>query len=134
MSQFYLSARSLRRLEGVEGDLIRVVTLGLSYSPVDFAVSEGLRSVDRQRKLVARGASRTMQSKHLVGRAVDVIAVGDLDRDGDIDAQDRDLTWDEGLYGQIAQAVLGAAKDLGVKVRWGGDFKSFFDGPHFELL
>lgn len=141
---FRLSVRSLQRLAGVHPDLVRVVVLGLQYSPHDFAVSEGLRMMGRQRELVAKGFSKTLRSKHLVqpdgwAHAVDVVAVGDLDRDGDVDAQDRALTWDRGVYTQIAAGVLQAADALGVAVRWGGEFKTrdgrpWFDGPHFELV
>jgi peptidoglycan L-alanyl-D-glutamate endopeptidase CwlK len=61
------------------------------------------------------------------------MAVGDLDRDGDVDAQDRSLTWRREWYGEIAKAMLIAAQELRVNIRWGGSFKSFYDGPHFEL-
>jgi peptidoglycan L-alanyl-D-glutamate endopeptidase CwlK len=133
-----LSRRSLEALAGVHPDLVRVLVLGLSYSPHDFSVSEGIRSSDRQRALFDAGTSKTMQSKHLrqadgFGYAADVVATGDLDKDGDVDAQDRTRTWDRDIYSEIAAAVKRAADELGVSVRWGGDFKSWFDGPHFEL-
>lgn len=141
---FKLSARSIGRIEGVHPDLIRVVERAIRYSPYDFAVVEGLRTLARQRVLVAKGFSKTLHSKHLVqpdgyGHAVDIVAVGDLDRDGDIDAQDRVRTWDRTIYTDISHAVLGAAVELGVRVRWGGSFKTrdgrpWFDGPHFEVV
>ncbi len=134
-----LGEKSKTNLIGVRPDLIRVVTLGLSYSPYDFAVSEGLRTKERQIKLVADGFSKTLFSLHLVqddgfAWATDLVAVGDLDKDGDIDAQDKKLTWRPEIYRPIADAMKRAAKELGVSVRWGGDFKTWFDGPHFELL
>ena len=136
---FRLGSVSLRRLRGVHPDLIRVVALGLEYSPYDFTVTEGLRELERQRQLVAKGFSKTLHSKHLVqpdgyGHAVDVMAVGDLDKDGDADAQDKALTWKPELYRDIANAMKRAASELEIQIRWGGDFKSFFDGPHFELV
>lgn len=131
---FILSTRSLRRLKGVESDLVRVVVLGLRYSPIDFAVTEGLRDIERQRILMADGFSKTLKSKHLVGRAVDIVAVGDLDGDGDADAQDRLRMWEPEIYRPIAAAMKRAAADLDVSIRWGGDFKNFFDGVHFELV
>lgn len=135
---FSLSATSLRRLAVVHPDLIRVAVLGIQRSPIDFAVSEGAREIERQRELLAKGWSKTLSSKHLIqpdgfAHAFDIVAVGDLDRDGDVDAQDKALTWDRGLYTEISAAMLGAAATLGVRVRWGGSFKSFFDGPHYEL-
>ena len=101
-------------------------------------ISEGPRSPDRQKLLFDSGSSKTMHSKHLLqpdghAHAFDVIAKGDLDRDGDVDAQDKSLTWDRKIYTTIAEDMKEAARIEGVVIRWGGDFKSFFDGVHFEL-
>lgn len=133
------SARSRQALLGVHPDLVLVVSRGLQYSPIDFAVTEGVRSLRRQRELVAQGWSKTLKSKHLeqadgFGHAVDVMAVGDLDGDGDVDAQDKAITWEREHYTRIAEAMKRASAELGIPIRWGGDFKSFFDGPHFELV
>jgi peptidoglycan L-alanyl-D-glutamate endopeptidase CwlK len=135
---FSLSNRSRAQLVGVHPDLRRVVERALELTAVDFAIVEGLRSLARQKTLVAKGASKTLASKHLLqvdgwGHAVDAMAVGDLDGDGDVDAQDKGRTWDPAVYAQIAEAFDAAAAELGVAIRWGGRFKSFFDGPHFEL-
>lgn len=94
----------------------------ITLSPVDFGIGEGLRTEARQRRLVAAGASRTMKSKHLTGRAVDVVAY-----------LDGHVRWDWPLYAQIAAAVKEAAKQEGLRVTWGGDWKSLKDGPHYEL-
>jgi len=136
---FVFGAQSRLAMVGVHPDLIRVAYLGLRHSIYDFAVTEGVRGERRQRDLVARGWSRTMSSKHLLhadgyGHAIDVVAVGDLNGDGITDAQDRMLRWDPAVYTAIAVAMQCVANELGVKIRWGGDFKSFFDGPHFELV
>lgn len=135
---YHFSERSLSRLEDVHPDLVRVVKHAITLSEYDFAVTEGLRSRGRQKRLVEEGRSRTYHSRHLLqsdgySHAVDVMAVGDLDGDGDRDAQDRSITWDRAIYCGIAHAMYLAAKDLGVRIRWGGDFKTFYDGPHFEL-
>ena len=135
---FVFGAQSRLAMVGVHPDLIRVAYLGLRYSVYDFAVTEGVRGERRQRELVARGWSRTVASKHLLhedgyGHAIDVVAVGDLTGDGVTDAQDTARRWDPAVYTAIAVAMKAAADELGVKIRWGGDFKTFFDGPHFEL-
>lgn len=140
---FTFGQKSLSKLVGVHPDLVRVAHAGLARSPIDFAVTEGLRLLERQRELVAKGFSQTLDSKHLAqpdgwAHAFDVVAVGDLDGDGDIDAQDKSLTWDPVIYTAISVAMLGAAAELGVPVRWGGTFKTrdgrpFLDGPHYEL-
>ena len=131
---FSLSARSFAKLEGVHPDLVRVVKRAIELSPIDFGVTEGLRTIERQRELVAKGFSKTLDSKHLTGRAVDLIAAGDLDLDGDIDAQDKSLTWSPAIYGTLNVAMMQAATELGVKIRWGGSFKGWFDGVHWELI
>ncbi len=132
------SRRSLGKLRDVHPYLVSVAVLGLQRSPHDFAITEGLRSISRQEILFAKGRSRTRQSKHLLqsgnfAHAFDIMAVGDIDGDGDVDAQDKSITWDPRLYHEIAGALKAAAAEIGVSIRWGGDFKSWFDGPHFEL-
>ena len=119
---YRLSSRSKDRLKGVHPDLVRVVERAIGRTPVDFMVTEGLRTRDRQKALVAAGASRTMNSRHLTGHAIDLAAF--------VDGRVR---WDWPLYPRIAEAMKAAARDLGVALIWGGDWKSLRDGPHFEL-
>lgn len=122
MTKYKLSARSLARLEGVHPDLVRVVKRAIEITDVDFVVLEGIRSNERQAALVKAGASRTMDSRHITGHAVDLGAW-----------VDRRVAWDWPLYHEIAVAMLSAAKELKVPIVWGGNWKSFPDGPHFEL-
>jgi len=119
---FVLSRRSRDRLAGVHPRLIRVVERAIALSPVDFMVTEGLRTLERQRALVRAGASRTLRSRHLTGHAVDVAAL-----------VEGKVRWDWPLYGRIAEAFKIAAAEEGVPVVWGGDWRSLRDGPHFEL-
>lgn len=123
---FSLSLRSLKNLEGVHPDICSIMTLAIQYSPVDFAIIEGLRSQERQALLYKSGRSKTMQSKHLrqadgYGHAVDVMACGVTD------------IWDINHYRVIAAAVVKAASDLKLSIVWGGTWKNFVDGPHFQL-
>lgn len=119
---FVLGSRSRAKLKGVHPDLVRVVELALTYSPHDFTITEGLRTVARQRELKAAGASQTMNSRHITGHAIDfAVLVGGKVR------------WDWPLYGQVAEAFKKAAKELNVPIIWGGDWKSLRDGPHVEL-
>ena len=119
---FVLAAQSLARLKGVHPDLIRVVKRAIGLTPVDFRVLEGVRTLERQKQLVAAGASRTLNSRHLTGHAVDLGAL--------INGK---VAWDWPLYPKIAAAVKQAAKEEGVPIVWGGDWPRFRDGPHFEL-
>lgn len=119
---FKLNKRSLLKLEGVHSDLILVVKRAIEISSVDFAVTEGLRTPDKQMVLYRAGASKTLNSRHITGHAVDVAAW--------VAGQ---IRWDWPLYSQISVAFKKAADDLKVSIVWGGDWCSFKDGPHFEL-
>jgi peptidoglycan L-alanyl-D-glutamate endopeptidase CwlK len=110
------------RLKGVNPDLVAVVNLAHQISEVDFAVIEGLRTRDRQAQLVAKGASKTMNSRHITGHAVDLAPV-----------IDGEIRWDWPPFYKIADAMKEAADRLGVSIVWGGSWRTFKDGPHFEL-
>jgi len=117
------SSRSRKNLRGIHPDLRRVIDRALQESPLDFIVIEGLRSEDRQRQLVAEGASQTMKSRHLTGHAVDLLPIG---HDGKAA-----FAWP--LYDKLGPAVEAAAKAEGVPITWGGRWETLRDGPHFEL-
>ena len=117
-----LNERSIKNLVGVHTDLCKIVVLAKKNCPLDFCVIEGLRTVDRQKKLYMSGASKTMRSRHLTGHAVDLAAI--------IDDQ---IRWDWPLYDIISKSMKDAAKDLKIPIEWGGDWKTFKDGPHFQL-
>ncbi len=119
---FRFSSRSLEKLHTVRPELQRVMVDALQRSTVDFGITEGIRSLERQRRLLAAGATHTLDSRHLTGEAVDVVAY-----------LDGHIRWDWPLYMQIARAVAAASHELGIGVTWGGSWNSFPDGPHFEL-
>ena len=148
--KYYFGKKSLKELKGVKPQLQDVVNRALAISIQDFAVHDGLRTLDEQRELVQAGASKTLASKHLTGDAVDLVPY-----------VNGKLRWEwEPIYA-MAHAVQLAARELGVKLRWGGawdvDFthsdqtpsvmvahyverrrsmgkRAFIDGPHFELV
>ena len=147
---FKLSNRSLEKLEGVDDALVAVVRQAIGISKIDFGVICGMRTIQEQEELVARGASQTMKSKHLDGKAVDLMAyIGSR------------ASWELNLYDDIADAMAIASRELNIPLRWGaawnvpdiGKFdgtmedammgyiderrsqgrRPFIDGPHFEL-
>lgn len=148
---FRLSQRSIERLEGVNEELVRVVMRAIAITKVDFGVVEGVRSEEKQRELVAAGASQTMESKHLTGRAVDLMAY--ISGRG---------SWELSLYDDIAHAMRQAAVEQNIGIRWGAAWvipdiriwtgpmesamnyyidsrrrqnkRPFIDAPHFELI
>lgn len=99
-----------------------MVERAIEITPVDFVVTEGIRSMHRQRQLLLAGASTTVRSRHLTGHAVDLAAI--------VGSQVR---WDWPIYDKLAEAMKSAAAELGVPIEWGGDWTSFRDGPHFQL-
>ena len=123
MTKFVLGAKSLQKLEGVHEDLVKVVKRAIELTDTDFTVGEGLRTKERQAKLFAEGKSKTLNSKHLTGRAVDLWVL-----------KDGKVTWEKAAYDNLAPFVKQAAKELEINIRWGGDFMNFYDGPHYELV
>lgn len=118
---YKFSKRSLGNLVGVHSDLVAVVTLALELTKVDFCVIEGLRDKKKQEQLVKGGASKTMNSRHLTGHAVDLApCIGGK------------IRFDWPPFYDIARAMKEAATTLDVDVEWGGAWK-FKDGPHFQL-
>lgn len=127
--RFVFSRASREKLQGVHPDLVKVVELALTLSEVDFKVIEGVRTKERQRQLFKQGATKTLNSRHLTGHAVDLVPLP--------------LDWNNlDAFGKVAKAMFAAAKQLKVPIRWGGDWnrngrsddETFYDGPHFELL
>ena len=120
---YKFSQRSLSRLEGVHPDLIKVMHRAISITKVDFTVLEGVRSIERQRELVKRGASTTMNSRHLTGHAVDIAPW-----------INGTVSWHWPDYHQLAPYIWQAAKFEGVEgLEWGGHWRGFPDGPHWQL-
>jgi peptidoglycan L-alanyl-D-glutamate endopeptidase CwlK len=124
------SARSLSNLKGIHPDLRRVLDRALQESPLDFVVTEGLRSIERQRELLRIGASTTLKSRHLTGHAVDLYAWVDLNLNGKVEFTEMA---NPRLLKIIAGAIKAAAAKENVSIVWGGDWKKFKDMPHVEL-
>lgn len=147
---FKLSKRSLANLQGIKPPLVTVVTRAIQLTQVDFVVIEGLRTLKRQQELVDQGASQTLNSKHITGDAVDLVAWFGT------------IRWEHSFYFKIADAMKQAAIENCVALRWGGAWtvpdirtysdtmehaheaylalrrnqerKAFIDAPHWELL
>lgn len=148
---YHLGRHSRRELCGVDPALVAVVEHAIEITAQDFTVFDGTRTIEEQREMVARGASRTLRSKHLTGRAVDLVPW--------LNGQAR---WEWALIWPIALAMDEAAQALHVPLRWGGVWDRtlaeiddsyeeavsdyihrrrvsgsgsvFVDGPHYELI
>lgn len=116
------SKSSIAKLSGVHPALILVVSRALLYSPVDFGITEGLRTLERQKILKAEGKSQTLNSRHLHGCAVDVVAY-----------VNGKISWDLSYYKQIAEAFEKASLELNIPIISGINWKTLVDGPHHEL-
>ncbi|MHA3343126.1 M15 family metallopeptidase [Yersinia pseudotuberculosis] len=128
ISNFRFSARSDNNLKGVNADLVKVVRRALELSTVDFGVIEGLRTVERQKELVATGKSQTMNSRHITGHAIDLLPTG--------------ADWnDYKCWLPVLDAMHLAGNELGIKLRFGITWTDnpndkpakFLDGPHVEI-
>lgn len=148
---FKLSKRSLGRLEGVKPELVEVVKRAIELTTIDFGVTEGVRTEKRQKELFDKGASKTMNSKHLGGNAVDLVAyIGSK------------VCWELDMYDNLADAMKQSAIEKGVRIKWGAAWsidclndwngtaeeamnsyvdlrrsqgrRPFIDAPHFELI
>lgn len=122
-----LSEKNLIKLTDAHPDLQKVIKRAAAISSIDFTILEVVRTVARQKMLVAKGASTTMKSRHLPGadgksRAIDIAPL-----DGG------QVSWAWPLYHKLAPIIKQAAKDVGVPIEWGGDWRSFKDGPHWQL-
>lgn len=119
---FFFSKRSIARLTGVHPALVAVMQRAILISNTDFAITEGLRTLARERQLLAKGATRTLRSRHLDGHAVDVEAF-----------VEGKATWQWSAYVSVAAAVATASEQLEIPTVWGGSWRTFRDGTHFEL-
>ena len=124
---FKLGKNSKKNLVRVHIDLCRVVKLALSICEIDFGISEGDRSKAKQRRMVNKGKSTTMNSRHIVDKigacyAVDLFAYVD----GKASYKPRHMK-------MIAKAMFKAAIELGVDMEWGGHWSNLNDMPHYQL-
>lgn len=120
-----LNTSSIAKLRGVHPDLVRVVNrcaADWKDAETGFIVTCGLRTLAEQKVLVAKGASKTLRSRHLTGHAVDLAVT--------IDGKVR---WDWPLYARLSKVMKAAANKEKVLLDWGGDWASFKDGPHYQL-
>lgn len=122
-----LNERSKNNLKGVNSKLVDLVNLVAKNIDTDlpnysFIVTEGLRTLERQKELFNKGLSKTMNSKHLTGDAVDIAVV-----------KNGEVTWNFAEYKKVADVFKKYAKESGVSISWGGEWTNFKDGPHFEL-
>ena len=148
---FSLSSRSLKKLEGVDDTLVEVVKEAIQLTKVDFGVTFGMRTLEQQKELYDSGRSQTMKSKHLDGRAVDLVAYFGSD-----------VSWELNVYDDICDAMAEAARRNTLAIKWGaawseGDIRTypgtsenammayvdlrrsqdrrpFIDAPHFEMM
>lgn len=122
-----LSDKSRIKLDGAHPDLRKVIMRAAELSSIDFTVLEVVRTVARQKELVAKGASKTMKSRHIPGADGFSHAVDIAPLDGG------QVSWAWPLYRKLAPIIKQAANDVGVSIEWGGDWRSFKDGPHWQL-
>lgn len=124
---FSLTPTDLAKLRGVDPSLVKVIIEAAKTAKTPFRVLEGVRSAAKQAEYYRAGTSMkngtTDKSKHQLGKAVDIVPL--------INGKVVTRSWTP--FYPMADNVKAAAKRLGVTVTWGGDWKTFKDGPHFEV-
>lgn len=119
---FKFGTRSISNLTGVHEHLQNLMHASITTSPHDFLITEGLRSPTRQQKLVDEGKSKTLNSRHLTGHAIDLAIL-----------KGSQVVWDIKDYQELALHIKAKAKEMDIPIIWGGDWKTFVDGVHYEL-
>ena len=125
-----LTPSSLAKLKNVHPDLVRVVkrcAADWRDKTFQFIITCGPRTIEEQKMLVRKGASKTMRSRHLIAKngyshAIDLAAT-----------LEGKVRWDWPLYVKMAAAMKAAAKSENVPIEAGLDWKTFRDGPHYQL-
>lgn len=113
---------SKKILSTVDKRLQTLMLASIYNSPYDFKITEGIRTLERQKELLAQGKTRTLKSYHLIGKAVDICIL--------INGK---ASWDFKLYKEVSEHIKNEARKLGYRITWGGDWKTFKDGPHFQI-
>lgn len=129
---FKFSENSEKHFDRVHPDLVKLARRALELSPVDFGISDGIRTPWEQRELLSLRATQTLNSRHVpmdvmaggngLGHALDVFPV-----------VNKKTRYDGRLFDEIKNAWTEAGKELKIKFTWGGNWKDFHDAPHFEL-
>jgi len=115
------SKRSKDNLRGVHPLLRKVFKELIKKTPIDFIITEGVRSAKRQKQLVKEKKSWTFNSFHLYGLAVDIVPL-----------IDGNISWDLDDFLPIIEELEAIALKEDIDVRsgyamWGKD------APHFQL-
>jgi peptidoglycan L-alanyl-D-glutamate endopeptidase CwlK len=127
---FTLDASSRKKLSGVNPDLVRVAERAAEISPIPFKVTDGLRTIAQQRENVRKGVSKTMNSRHITGHAIDIVPIVDLNDDGKVTS---DEMWHHSQLVKLSPYIKKAFRDCGVPFEWGGDWPGSWDKPHWQL-
>ncbi len=131
---------SVERMEGLHPDLRKGLNIAIQLTPFPFRVIDGVRTLERQKQLLKIGATKTLRSRHIpkvpkgynkaYSHAFDAVPLVDLNNNGKIETSEM-FHWP--LYHRMAPFIKQAFKDAGVPIEWGGDWRSFKDGPHWQL-
>lgn len=119
---YSFGTRSKERLQEVHPQLVKVMEEAIKSSPLDFSITQGLRTLEQQKALFESGKSQTMRSRHLTGHAVDIAVL-----------VDGKITWELPKYRIVTDHIKSVAKKLGIPIECGIDWTSFIDGPHIQL-
>ena len=122
-----LSKSGEQKLSTCNTEIQLIIRKALQISPIDFGVSCGHRTVEQQQIEFKAGRSHldgiNKKSKHnlLPSKGIDLYAYVN----GKADYSDK-------YMGILAGVILSIAKDMGIELEWGGNWKSLKDMPHYN--
>jgi peptidoglycan L-alanyl-D-glutamate endopeptidase CwlK len=143
---FKLGARSITNLANVHEDLRLIVEEAIKVSQVDFTITEGYRTIERQKELFDAGKSKidgvTRKGKHnhFPSMAVDFIAY--VPGKKKLAYDQTHLIYLVGVFTTVGELLYQQGK-ISHKVRSGANWdrdgellydQKFWDMPHIELI
>ena len=149
--KYVLSDASIEKMKGVHPKLIELMRKAIGDSPYDFKIVQGLRTAEYQNSLYQQGRTKpgkivtkldgySRKSNHQAkadgyGHAVDIAVCGHYDQNGDYVKYMTDAEmFDNKKLVEISRHVKAVAKEMGMEIVWGGDWKTLYDTPHYELV
>lgn len=149
--KYVLSDASIEKMKGVHPKLIELMKKAIGDSPYDFKIVQGLRTAEYQNSLYQQGRTKpgkivtkldgySRKSNHQAkadgyGHAVDIAVCGHYDQNGDYVKYMTDAEmFDNKKLVEISRHVKAVAKEMGMEIVWGGDWKTLYDTPHYELV
>lgn len=148
---YRLGSTSVKRLSTCHGEIQAVIELAIKRSPIDFGVAQGSRTITEQQEYFNNGKSKINPKAYITKEKLFAHAKHLVDDDIRTKSDAVDVyafvngkaSWESSSLILIAGVILSCADELGIKLRWGGNWdqdgeivtdQTFQDFPHFERV